>query len=160
MGNAVNPTTERGEDRVEAAVRVQILATEHWSLLATRSMTWAEVLGRIAAHLTMTSAALVSLALVVQLSGFGAAFRALSISISGAVLLLGTLTLMRVVNASEEDLGLVIGMNRLRQAYVDLDPGVADYLVTGHGDGYDAVARSYVPFGRRGARCSPAPPCS
>ena len=29
------------------AVRAQILATEHWSLLATRSMTWSEVMSRI-----------------------------------------------------------------------------------------------------------------
>ncbi|MFH5824032.1 hypothetical protein [Georgenia sp. AZ-5] len=88
--------SDTGGGAVPAVVRAQMLATGHWGLLATRSMTWAEVLGRIAAHLTMTSAGLVSLALVVQVSGFCTAFRALSISISGAVLLLGTLTMMRV----------------------------------------------------------------
>ncbi len=36
------PHTSTLSDRsgVTDAVRVQILATEHWSLLATRSMTW------------------------------------------------------------------------------------------------------------------------
>jgi hypothetical protein len=41
------------------SVRAQILATEHWSLLATRSMTWSEVMSRIVIHLTVLSAALV-----------------------------------------------------------------------------------------------------
>jgi hypothetical protein len=50
------------------AVRAQILATEHWSLLATRSQTWAEVMSRISIHLTVTSASLVVLALVTQAS--------------------------------------------------------------------------------------------
>ena len=31
---------------VPPAVRAQLLATEHWSLLATRSQTWNEVLAR------------------------------------------------------------------------------------------------------------------
>jgi hypothetical protein len=45
-----------------ASVRAQILATEHWSLLATRSMTWSEVMSRIVIHLTVLSASLVVLA--------------------------------------------------------------------------------------------------
>jgi hypothetical protein len=30
----------------QAALRAQILATEHWSLLATRGMTWSEIFSR------------------------------------------------------------------------------------------------------------------
>ena len=61
-----------------AAVRAQILATEHWSLLGTRGTTWSEVMSRISIHLTVASASLVVLALVVQASGYGTAFRVLS----------------------------------------------------------------------------------
>ena len=46
-----------------------MLATEHWSLLATRSQTWSQVMSRIMAQFTFTSAALVVLALVGQQSG-------------------------------------------------------------------------------------------
>ena len=60
---------------VPASVRAQLLATEHWSLLATRSQTWSEVMSRIMAQFTFTSAVLVVLALVVQNDG---PFRALA----------------------------------------------------------------------------------
>jgi hypothetical protein len=46
------------------------------------------------------------------------------------VLVLGTLTQLRVILASTEDASLVVAMNRLRAAYVDLAPEVAPYLVT------------------------------
>jgi hypothetical protein len=65
-----------------ASVRAQILATEHWSLLATRSMTWSEVMSRIVIHLTVLSASLVVLALVAQAAGFGLAFRVLAIGLA------------------------------------------------------------------------------
>jgi len=124
------------------SVRVQILATEHWGLLATRSMTWSEVMSRITIHLTVASAALVVLALVVQSSGFGTAFHILSIGLAAVVLLLGTLTGVRIRSASLEDRAAVIGMNRLRAAYVTLDPTVADYLVTSWHDDAAGVMRS------------------
>ena len=108
---------------VPPAVRAQMLATEHWSLLATRSQTWSEVMSRIMAQFTFTSAALVVLALVVQREGLDGPFRPLALGLGAAVLLTGTLTSMRVHYASHEDLQLVRGMNRLRRAYVDIDPG-------------------------------------
>jgi hypothetical protein len=42
-----------------------------------------------------------------------------------------------------DDESMVIGMNRLRAAYVDLDPGVAPYLVTGITDDLIGVRRTY-----------------
>ena len=51
---------------VPPSVRAQLLATEHWNLLATRSQTWNEVMSRIMGQFTFTSAVLVVLALVVQ----------------------------------------------------------------------------------------------
>ncbi len=53
-------------------MRAQLLAAEHASLLATRSQTWSEVMSRIMAQFTFTSAVLVVLALVVQ-NGHGRA---------------------------------------------------------------------------------------
>lgn len=126
---------------VPPSVRAQLLATEHWSLLATRSQTWSEVMSRIMAQFTFTSAVLVVLALVVQNDG---PFRPLALGLGGAVLLTGTLTSMRVHYASHEDAQLVRGMNRLRHAYVDIDPVVADYLVTGHTDDIQGINQTYT----------------
>jgi hypothetical protein len=134
---------------VQPSVRAQILATEHWSLLATRSMTWSEVMSRIVIQLTVMSAALVVLALIVQADGFGSAFRVLSIGLSAAILILGTLTAVRVHNASADDAAMLVGMNRLRAAYVDLDPGIDHYFVTSRYDDTAGVMASYLMGVRR-----------
>ena len=48
---------------------------------------------------------------------------------------IGCLTQVRVLNVAYEDLMYVIAMNRLRAAYVELDPGIAPYLMaSAHGD--------------------------
>lgn len=44
----------------QRALRAQILATEHWSLLASRSTTQSEVLTRIAIFLTLVAAGVCS----------------------------------------------------------------------------------------------------
>ncbi|TDO48683.1 hypothetical protein EV643_107313 [Kribbella sp. VKM Ac-2527] len=133
------------EDPVRAgiAVRAQILATEHWSLLATRSQTWAEVMGRITAQFTFASASLVVLALTLQVVGLNDSFRLLAVWLGLSVLVTGTLTALRVRNASQQDLMLVVGMNRLRAAYVEIDPGVKDHLVTGWTDDAAGIQRTY-----------------
>jgi hypothetical protein len=56
LGRAVEPRVQQSGEAVPAAVRAQILATEHWSLLGTRGTTWTEVMGRISIHLTVASA--------------------------------------------------------------------------------------------------------
>ena len=134
---------------VPPSVRAQVLATEHWSLLATRSMTWSEVMSRITIHLTVTSASLVVLALVAQATGFGTGFRVMAIGLAAYSLVLGTLTAARVHNASHDDAAMVLGMNRLRAAYVDLDPGIAPYLVAGTTNDRDGLMQTYLMGARR-----------
>lgn len=53
---------------------MQILATEHWSLLATRNITYSAVFSRASILLTVVSAAVVALALVAQVTEFGHPF--------------------------------------------------------------------------------------
>ena len=140
---------DSSSSRPASPVRAQLLATEHWSLLAARGMTWSEVMSRIAVHLTVSSAALVVLALVTQATGFGSAFQVLSIGLTSAILVLGTLTAVRVHNASREDAAIIVGMNRLRAAYVMLDPGIAEYLVTSQYDDQAGLMKTYTMGMRR-----------
>ena len=132
------------EREAPPAVVVQILATEHWSLLATRSMLWGELMSRISIHLTISSAALVVLALVGQATGFGPGFWVMAIGLSAVLLVLGTLTLLRVTLGSLEDHRLVDGMNRLRGAYAELDPTVLRYFVTSARPDGAGVAATYT----------------
>ena len=146
MSSGGSPTEAQSTEpsAVPASVRAQLLATEHWGLLATRGLTWSEVMSRITIHLTVASASLVVLALVIQTSGFGTAFRVLSIGLSAVILVLGTLTAVRVYNASHEDAALIIGMNRLRAAYVEMDPSIAEYLVASPHDDQAGLMFTYT----------------
>ncbi|MEO6411313.1 MAG: hypothetical protein ABIO48_01890 [Pedococcus sp.] len=127
-----------------AGVKAQILATEHWSLLASRSMTWSEVMSRITIHLTIASASLVVLALFAQATGFGGAFRVMAIGLAAAVLAMGTLTQVRVINASIDDASAILGMNRLRAGYLDIDPSLAPYFVTSPHDDQQGLMDTYL----------------
>ena len=63
--------------------------------------------------------------------------------------LTGTLTSMRVHHASHEDAQLVRGMNRLRHAYLDMDPGIEPYLVAGFTDDGPGLTQTYTMGPRR-----------
>ena len=130
---------------VPSAVRAQILATEHWSLLATRSMIWNESFSRASMFITVLSAAVVALALVAQVTGFGPGFRLFALLVLPVVLLVGQTTLIQVVEDDKEDFRLVAGMNRLRHAYLELAPELEPYFVTGRHDDEASIMRSYGP---------------
>lgn len=137
------PTPADAAPATPPAVVAQILATEHWSLLATRSVLWGELMNRISIHLTVSSAALVVLALVAQATGFGEGFWVMAIGLSSVLLVLGTLTLLRVSLGSEEDHNLIVGMNRLRGAYAELAPEVQGTFVTSGRDDRQGVFDTY-----------------
>jgi hypothetical protein len=128
---------------VTDAVRAQILATEHWSLLATRSMTWNEIFSRASMFITVLSAAVVALALVAQATAFGSGFRLFALLVLSVVLLVGVATFLRLGDANTDDFGLVLGMNRLRHAYLELAPELEPYFVTGHHDDMAGLTQSY-----------------
>ncbi len=50
-----------------------ILATEHWSLLGTRSLIWNEAMSRTSIFLTVLSASIIALALAADATGSGRA---------------------------------------------------------------------------------------
>ena len=131
---------------VSPSIRAQLLATEHWSLLASRSTTQNELLVRIAIFLTLVSASVVSLALVGQATDFDGRFDVFTLVLFSILLLVGTLTLLRVCNGGEEDLAYVIGMNRLRAAYTELDPGIDRYFVASRHDDERGIGQTYAYF--------------
>lgn len=113
------------------ALRVQMLATEHWSLLATRSLSWNEAFARAGMFLTLLSGAIVALALVAQATSFREGFVLFALMILPVVLFIGLATYVRLLEINNEDYVWVRGMNRLRGAYLEIDPGLAPYFVTG-----------------------------
>jgi hypothetical protein len=128
---------------VTDSVRAQILATEHWSLLATRGMTWNEIFSRASMFITVLSAAMVALALVAQVTGFGPGFRLFALLVLPIVLLVGLSTVIRLAEANDEDFNLVAGMNRLRHAYLELEPELEPYFITAHHDDEAGIMQTY-----------------
>jgi hypothetical protein len=114
-----------------SARAAQFLATEHWSLLATRSMSWTESFSRTSMFLTSLSTATVALALVGSATGFGPEFVVFALVVLSITLFLGVATFVRLSQINNEDLYWVAGMNRLRGVYARLEPGIDDEFVTG-----------------------------
>jgi hypothetical protein len=139
----VDPIQHLDHRGADAALRAQLLATEHWSLLATRSMTWSEIFSRTGTFLTVLSAAAVALSLMAQATGFGQSFRAFALVVLPIALLVGLGTYVRLVEADIEDAWLIVGMNRLRHGYLELAPDLEPYLVTSPHDDFPGVLQTY-----------------
>jgi hypothetical protein len=117
-----------------AALRVQILSTEHWSLLATRSQTWNESFARAQMFLSVLSASVIALALVAQATAFGSGFTAFALVLLPVVLFLGLTTYIRLVAVNHDETRWVLGMNRIRAAYLELAPELERWFITSHHD--------------------------
>jgi hypothetical protein len=133
-----------GVDATANSPHAQFLATEHWSLLATRSMTWTEIFSRTGTYLTVLSATVVALSLVANAMGIGQEFRTFALLLLPVVLLVGVGTFFRLIEADIEDAWLVIGMNRLRHAYLELAPELEPYFVASHHDDAPGILQTYA----------------
>jgi hypothetical protein len=122
----------------------QILGTEHWSLIAARSLIWNEAQSRATVFLTVLSASIIALALLADATGFGAQTTTLALLLLPVVFLLGIAAYARLVQINTEELQLVLAMNRLRHAYLQIEPGLEQYLSTGHHDDERGVIATYL----------------
>jgi hypothetical protein len=113
---------------------MQILSTEHWSLLATRSLSWNESFSRAGLFLSVVSATAVALALVGQATNFDDRFIAFALVMLPVDLFVGLATFTRLDEVNVEDALWVAGMNRIRHAYLEMNPGLRPYFVTGWTD--------------------------
>jgi hypothetical protein len=145
-GQSVHSTPDQATDGDPMARRAQFLATEHWSLLATRSMSWNEAFARTSMFLSVLSAATVALALAGPAMAFGDAFTLFAVIVLSVALFLGIATFVRLVQVNNEDLYWVTGMNRLRARYVQLAPGIERDFVSGYSLDVEGLARSFGAF--------------
>ena len=115
-------------------VRLQILSTEHWSLLASRGLAWNELFSRAGMYLSTLTGAMVALGLIAGIDRFGDAFVAFALVILPVVLFVGLATFIRMGAVNYHDAMTVTGMNRIRGAYLELAPDLAPYFVMGTHD--------------------------
>jgi hypothetical protein len=116
---AAQPRVEEYERRRQL---LQALTTEHFTLQTARSATIADSNGRSALYLSTVSSAVVALAFIGQVDRLGHAFFLFALALLPALVFLGVLTYLRLVQTAIEDLFYARAINRIRRHYVDLDP--------------------------------------
>jgi hypothetical protein len=121
-----------------------LLAAEHWSLLSARSLIWSEAQSRATVFLTVLSASIIAVALVADATHFGSETTTLALVLLPVVFLLGVAAYLRLVQINTEEFQLVLAMNRLRHAYLTLEPGLERYLSTDHHDDQRGVFVTYM----------------
>ena len=120
-------------------MRLQILSTEHWSLLASRALAWNESFSRAGLFLTTLTGAIVALALVAQASAFGEGFTLFALVILPVVLFIGVATSIRLGASNYHEATCVIGMNRIRAAYLELAPDLERFFVMSAHDDFPGI---------------------
>ena len=123
---------------------LQILMTEHWSLLATRSLVYTEAMSRTSIFVAALTGAVVALALVAQASDFGTGFVAFALVLLPVVYFLGCVTILRLTQVNLENARWVQGMNRIRNAYLQMEPDLEPYFVTSKYDDDAGILESAV----------------
>jgi hypothetical protein len=122
---------------------VQIMSTEHWSLLASRSLAYNEAFTRGGMFLTFLSTSFVALALLAQAMTFGDSFLTVAAIVLAFDLVIGVTTYGRINGANVDDLRAVYGMARIRHGYTEIAPIVAPYFTTATHDDIQSVVTAY-----------------
>jgi hypothetical protein len=122
---------------------LQILSTEHWSLLTARSLAYNEAFTRASMFLTFLSMSFVAMALLTHAMGFTRDFFVVAAIVLGFDFVIGILTLVRIAGTSLDDLRATQGMNRIRHGYVRIAPHVAPFLTSGTHDDVPGVLKTY-----------------
>jgi hypothetical protein len=143
FGAEPSPAPRLGEaaatSEASPAMRLQILSTEHWSLLASRSLAWNEAFSRAGMFLTTLSGAIVALGLVGGATGFGPEFTLFALVILPVVLFIGIATWVRLGASNYHEAQCVIGMNRIRAAYLEFAPDLERFFVMSAHDDFRGI---------------------
>lgn len=129
-------------------IRLQILSTEHWSLLASRGLAWNESFSRAAMYLSTLSGSLVALSLIGGVDGFQDAFFVAAFVVLPVDLFVGFGTWLRMGATNYHDARTIAGMNRIRAGYLEIAPDLEPYFVMGiHDDPQGIGVTMAVPPG-------------
>lgn len=134
----VKPVTSLDDPRV-----IQILSTEHWSLLGARSLAYNEAFIRGGMFLTFLSMSFVALALLAQGMSFGSQFLTIAAVVLAFDLVIGLTTYGRISGANVDDLRAVHGMARIRHAYTQIAPITKPYFTSPTHDDVASVISTY-----------------
>jgi hypothetical protein len=122
---------------------LDILTTEHWSLLSTRTLGYQEMFGRATIFVGVLSGSIVGLALLAQATHFGRETLAFALVLLSVTLFIGIATFARSVAINFEDARWVAGMTLLRSAYLQMVPELKPFFVSAHDPGLEGRSMPY-----------------
>jgi len=103
-----------------------------------------EAMSRASIFVAALSGAVVALALVAQTTDFGGGFVAFALVLLPVVYFLGVTTVARLGQVNLEDARWMQGMNRIRYAYLELEPELEPYFVTSRYDDQAGMLQSLI----------------
>jgi hypothetical protein len=121
-----------------------LLGSEHWSILATRSLWWNDAHSRTSVFLNVLSASVIALALVADATGFDESFNAFALVLFPIVLFLGVTTYVRLIQINSDDVRAMAAMNRIRHAYLEMAPELERYFTASPHDDVPGLITTYT----------------
>jgi hypothetical protein len=104
-------------------------STEHFNLQTARALTVSESNGRASIYLAALSSNLIALAFIGQMSRLGVAFYAFALILLPVLAFVGTVTFVRLVQSSVEDIAYAHRIGLVRSYYLRVSPELEPYLV-------------------------------
>jgi hypothetical protein len=129
------PTTDQRKTGLDDSRALDILIAEHWSLLSARTLGYQEMFGRATIFIGVLSGAVIALALLAQATRFGREMPSFAAVMFVVCLFIGLATFVRCVAINLEDARWVLGMSRLRRAYLQIVPELEPFFVANHEPG-------------------------
>src|SRR5437868_745816 len=132
------PASENARDSVASSLAQRLgvrlgpattfATTEHFNLQTARSTTVSEANGRASIYLAALSSNLIALAFIGQMSRLGAAFYAFALILLPVLAFVGTVTFVRLVQSSVEDIAYAHRIGLVRSYYLRVAPELEPYL--------------------------------
>jgi hypothetical protein len=122
-------TTDQRKTGLDDPRALDILTTEHWSLLSARTLAYQEALGRATIFIGVLSGTVIALALLAQATRFGRETLSFAAVLFAVSLFIGLGTFVRCVAINLEDARWVLGMALLRDAYLQIVPGLEPFFL-------------------------------
>jgi hypothetical protein len=108
---------------------VTFATTEHFNLQTARALTVSEANGRASIYLAALSSNLIALAFIGQMSRLGVALYAFALILLPVLAFVGTVTFLRLVQSSVEDIAYAPRIALVRSYYLRVSPELEPYLV-------------------------------
>jgi hypothetical protein len=108
---------------------VTFASTEHFNLQTARALTVSEANGRASVYLAALSSNLIALAFIGQMSRLGTAFYAFALILLPVLAFVGTVTFLRLVQSSVEDIAYAQRIALVRGYYLRIAPELEPYFV-------------------------------